>query len=55
MEITNQRRTAKSPASRVGVKVLLGVAAAAVLLGVFALYADPQFVITMADQLWACF
>lgn len=31
-----------------------GVAAAA-LAGVFALYLQPDFVVTLADQLWACF
>ncbi len=29
--------------------------AAAVLAGVFALYARPDFLVTLADQLWACF
>ena len=27
----------------------------AILLGVFALYARPEFLMTLADQLWACF
>ena len=27
----------------------------AALLGVFALYARPEFLVTLADQLWACF
>ncbi|MDP3702464.1 MAG: hypothetical protein Q8R72_16315 [Hylemonella sp.] len=30
-------------------------AATAVLLAVFALYAQPDFMLTLADQLWACF
>jgi hypothetical protein len=25
------------------------------LLGVFAMYAQPEFLVTLADQLWACF
>lgn len=29
--------------------------AAAVLGGVFALYARPAFMVQMIDQLWACF
>lgn len=27
----------------------------AVLLGVFALYLQPDFMLTVADQIWACF
>lgn len=27
----------------------------AVLLAVFALYLQPQFMLTLADQVWACF
>jgi len=30
-------------------------AATAVLLAVFALYTRPQFLVTLADQIWACF
>ncbi|HSV54158.1 MAG TPA: hypothetical protein VLJ57_18715 [Burkholderiaceae bacterium] len=30
-------------------------AALAVLLAVFALYARPDFLVTLADQVWACF
>ena len=30
-------------------------AAALVLLGVFALYTRPAFLVTLVDQLWACF
>ncbi|MGE0497027.1 MAG: hypothetical protein AB7I35_04605 [Ramlibacter sp.] len=29
--------------------------ALAVLLAVFALYTRPDFLVTLADQLWACF
>ncbi|MET0543395.1 MAG: hypothetical protein ABWZ88_16735 [Variovorax sp.] len=31
------------------------LAAAAVLAGVFAMYAQPAFVVRMIDQIWACF
>jgi hypothetical protein len=31
------------------------LAAGAVLLAVFALYTDPAFLVTLADQIWACF
>lgn len=30
-------------------------AAALALAGVFALYTRPDFVVTMIDQIWACF
>ncbi|GAA4331064.1 hypothetical protein GCM10023165_05140 [Variovorax defluvii] len=30
-------------------------AAALALLGVFALYTRPAFLVTLVDQLWACF
>lgn len=35
--------------------LLAWTAATAVLLAVFALYARPDFLVTLADQLWACF
>lgn len=36
-------------------KLLAYAAALAVLLGVFALYTRPQIMVTIADQIWACF
>jgi len=36
-------------------KLLAYAAAVAVLLAVFALYTRPQLMVTLADQLWACF
>ncbi len=36
-------------------KLALYLAAIAVTLGVFALYTRPDFLLTLADQLWACF
>ena len=36
-------------------KLLAYGAAIAVLLGVFALYTRPAILVTLADQLWACF
>jgi len=30
-------------------------AALAALLAVFALYTRPEFLVTLADQIWACF
>ena len=36
-------------------KYLAYAAALAVLAGVFALYTRPEFLVTLADQLWACF
>ena len=35
--------------------LLLGMALAALLGGVFYLYTNPQLVIMLTDQLWACF
>ncbi|GKS75837.1 hypothetical protein AVME950_13095 [Acidovorax sp. SUPP950] len=32
-----------------------GAAGAVLLAAVFLLYAEPDFVVMMADQLWACF
>ncbi|WCM89720.1 hypothetical protein [Acidovorax sp. NCPPB 3576] len=32
-----------------------GAVGAALLTAVFLLYAEPDFVVMMADQLWACF
>ena len=36
-------------------KLLAWSAISAVLVGVFALYARPGFLVTLADQIWACF
>lgn len=36
-------------------KTLAWALALLVLLAVFALYAQPGFLIMLADQLWACF
>jgi hypothetical protein len=36
-------------------KALLWCVAVAASLGVFALYTRPDFLITLSDQLWACF
>jgi hypothetical protein len=41
--------------SRVGGLLLLSIAFAALLGGVFYLYTNPQLVIMLTDQLWACF
>jgi hypothetical protein len=34
---------------------LIWLAAVAALLGVFALYLQPGFVFTLAQQVWSCF
>ena len=34
---------------------LIYAAALLVLLGVFAMYVQPDFMRTLADQIWACF
>ncbi len=36
-------------------KVLAYAASIAVLLAVFALYTRPTILVTLADQVWACF
>ena len=36
-------------------RVLAYAGAGVVLLGVFALYLQPDFMVTLAQQLWACF
>ena len=38
-----------------GVRWLTGILVVAVLLGVFALYTQPNFLVQIANQLWACF
>ena len=36
-------------------KLVLWTLAGTVLLAVFALYTRPDFLLTVADQLWSCF
>jgi hypothetical protein len=36
-------------------KLLAYAAAVTVLLAVFALYTRPEILVTLADQIWACF
>jgi len=36
-------------------KIALWSLAMLVLLGVFSLYARPEFLLTLANQVWACF
>lgn len=36
-------------------KILLYAAAIGALLGVFALYTRPDFLMTLANQVWSCF
>jgi len=36
-------------------RLSLGLALASMLGGVFYLYSNPQLVIMLSDQLWACF
>lgn len=37
------------------VRALAWTAAAAALLATFALYHRPEFLVSLADQLWSCF
>lgn len=36
-------------------KIALWTVALAALLGVFALYTRPEFLFTLANQVWSCF
>ena len=36
-------------------RVVLGTLALALLVGVFLMYTRPGFLVTLADQVWACF
>lgn len=54
MQIANESTPRSAAPMRAQYKVLLVVVIVAVLLGVFMLYADPELMITIADQLWAC-
>ena len=36
-------------------KLLLGAIAIAASLGVFSLYTRPEFLFTLANQVWGCF
>lgn len=36
-------------------RIAIWSAVLTVLLAVFALYLQPQFMLTLADQVWACF
>ena len=40
---------------RLAVKLSLGLGLSAVLLGVFTLYTQPDFLVMLANQVWACF
>ena len=38
-----------------GLKILLYAGGICVLLAVFAVYTRPDFLVTLANQVWACF
>jgi hypothetical protein len=40
---------------QLALKICVWAAALAALLGVFALYTRPDFLLTLANQVWACF
>ena len=46
---------ASASASRSAVSVLAWAGATAMLLGVFSLYVRPDFMVMLADMVWACF
>jgi hypothetical protein len=41
--------------SQLALKISVWAAALVALLGVFALYTRPDFLLTLANQVWACF
>ena len=47
--------TAASPRTARAVRWLAGGAAVLACLAVFGLYTAPDFMVLLADQLWACF
>lgn len=47
--------SASSPSSPAWLRVAGWVGATLVCLAVFALYMQPEFLMTLADQLWSCF
>lgn len=46
--------SAPAPLLRPWQRALVWAVVLAALLAVFALYLQPQFMITLADQVWAC-
>lgn len=40
---------------KAGRQIFLYAGALGVLLAVFALYTRPEFLVSLADQVWACF
>jgi hypothetical protein len=45
-----------SPLSRPWIRqALIGVACIAVLLAVMSMYLQPEFLLTLANQVWGCF
>jgi len=41
--------------NRRSLQLAIGAVALAVLLGVFSLYGRPDFLLTLATQVWSCF
>jgi len=52
---TSTTTPASSPLLRPWQRAAVWALVLLALLGVFALYLQPEFVITLADQVWACF
>ncbi len=57
MQITarSHQKPARLLSQRLGFRLVVAVAIVAILLGVFTMYAQPDFLVSMADQLWSCF
>lgn len=43
------------PWQRLALRAVLAVVLSAVLATIFMLYLQPEFMVSMADHLWACF
>ncbi len=50
-----QPDTSPTSARQIGMRLVLAVATTAALGGVFSMYVAPEFMLTLADQLWSCF
>lgn len=53
--MSSEARTPYTPSLPLWQRVLVWSIVLTVLLAVFALYTQPDFMRTLADQMWACF
>ena len=55
MQSTHDPSAEQAPSPRAGLRLAVALGVVVALLAVFMLYTDPEFMITVADQLWSCF